>query len=78
MLAAWDHFRCSENCALIVLELMIWEFEVLLQILQKNNNIKSSTTDSFAYLGALGVLKLAPACICPHLWYRKTWGSMYF
>ena len=53
---AWDHARCSGNCALIFLEFMILDFEAFLQSRQKPT-IKSSNTYHFAYLGALGVLK---------------------
>ena len=63
---AQDHARCSESCALIILDFMILDFEVFLQNRQKPT-IKSSTTDDFAYLGALGVLKTAPACMFHHI-----------
>ena len=50
------------NCALIIFEFMILEFEEFLPILQ-NTTIKLSTTEHFANFGAPGVLKTAPACI---------------
>ena len=67
---ALDHARCSENCALIILKLMIWDFDVFLQN-RKAITMKSSNTDNFAYLGALGVLKTTPACFVHHIWYGK-------
>ena len=63
---AWDHARCSGNCALIILEFMIWDFEAFLQNRQQPT-IKSSKNDNFAYFGAPGVLKTAPACIFHHI-----------
>ena len=63
---AWDHARCSGNCALINLVLLILDFEAFLQNRQQTT-IKSVKTDNFAYLGALGLLKTAPACIFHHI-----------
>ena len=54
--AASDHARCSENCALIVLGFMIWDFKAFLQNRQKPI-IKSSKTYHFADVVAPGVLK---------------------
>ena len=59
---AWGHARCSGNCALIILEFLIFDFEVFLQNRQQTT-IKSPKTDYVAYVGARGVLKTAPACI---------------
>ena len=46
----------------IVLGCQICYFDAFLQNRQKPT-IKSSNTDHFAYVGAPGVLKTAPACI---------------
>ena len=63
---AWGHARCSGNCALIVLEFMILNFEAFLQNRQQTT-IRSYKTDNAAYFGAPGVLKTAPAFSFHHI-----------
>ena len=48
---AWDHARCSGNCALTIFACMILDFEAFLQDRQ-TITMESPQTDHFAYLGA--------------------------
>ncbi len=62
---------CTDHLGTI--DFGFWAF---LQNRQKTT-IKSSTTDYFAYFGAPGVLKTAPACNFHYIRYGKTQGSVY-
>ena len=79
---AKDHARCSGKFALIILDLRFWIVRRFCKIVK--NTMEASTTYHFAYLGAPGVLKKAPASMFHHIWYipwtspRKKSRSLIF